>query len=123
MRTVGMLVALVTLVASSAVAQDPTVVDSTHYKLEFENEYVRVLRISYGPYERSVMHSHPPAVAVFLTNQEARFTLPGGGSFLAAGRAGETGWAAPGTHQPENITENRFEMILVELKTTSDDDN
>src|SRR5436190_12512445 len=28
---------------------DPTVVDPAHYKIEFENEYVRVLRIHFGP--------------------------------------------------------------------------
>ena len=43
---------------------DPTVVDSKHYSVELENEQVRVLRISYGPGENSVMHSHPAAVAV-----------------------------------------------------------
>src|SRR5437764_340940 len=32
---------------------DPTVVDPAHYKIEFENEYVRVLRIHFGPREKS----------------------------------------------------------------------
>ena len=44
---------------------DPTVVDPDHYKVEFENEYVRVLRITYGPGETSSMHYHPDLVAVF----------------------------------------------------------
>jgi len=41
--------------AESALAQDPTIIDSTHYKVEFENEQVRVVRITYGPGEKSVM--------------------------------------------------------------------
>ena len=41
---------------------DPVSVDSKHYKVEFENERVRVLRIKYGPHEKSSMHSHPPSV-------------------------------------------------------------
>ena len=45
--------------------QDPAIVDSRHYKVEFENEKVRVLRIKYGPGEKSVMHGHPPSVAMF----------------------------------------------------------
>ena len=56
----------VLLFAGSALAQDPAKVDSNHYKVVFENEDVRVLRIPYGPGEKSVMHYHPYAVAVFL---------------------------------------------------------
>ena len=59
-------------------AQDATVVDPDHYKVEFENEEVRVLRITYGPGEKSVMHSHPEGVAVFLTDGNVEFTLPDG---------------------------------------------
>ena len=55
--------------AESALAQDPTIVDSAHYKVEFENEQVRVVRIIYGPGEKSVMHEHPDGVRVFLTDQ------------------------------------------------------
>ncbi|MFQ5845458.1 MAG: hypothetical protein ACE5JG_10785, partial [Planctomycetota bacterium] len=55
------------LAVSTAMAQDPVTVDPKHYKLEFENDQVRVLRISYGPHEKSVMHEHLPGVEVFLT--------------------------------------------------------
>lgn len=57
-------------------ADDPVRVDSKHYKVEFENDRVRVVRISYAPGERSVMHSHPESVAVFLTDAKTKF-LPG----------------------------------------------
>jgi hypothetical protein len=43
-------------------AQDPINVDPKHYKVEMENDRVRVLRIRYGPHEKSVMHGHPPSV-------------------------------------------------------------
>jgi len=33
--------------------------DSEHYTIEFENEYVRVLRIHYGPHEQGNIHNHP----------------------------------------------------------------
>ena len=55
---------------------DPVKVDPKHYKVEFENESVRVLRISYGPGEKSVMHNHPNAVAVYLTDGMTRMTTP-----------------------------------------------
>jgi hypothetical protein len=47
-------------------AQDPMHVDPRHYIVEFENEQVWVLRIHYGPHEKSVMHGHPAGLAVFL---------------------------------------------------------
>ena len=59
-------------------AEDPVKVDPRHYKVEFENERVRVLRIKYGPGEKSVMHSHPEAIAVFLTDAHHKFTYPDG---------------------------------------------
>ncbi len=45
--------------AVPAFAQDPVKVDSKHYKVELENDQVRVLRINYGAGEKSVMHEHP----------------------------------------------------------------
>jgi quercetin dioxygenase-like cupin family protein len=54
--------------------EDPVKVDPRHYKVEFENERVRVLRIKCGPGEKSVMHSHPESIAVFLTDARGKFT-------------------------------------------------
>ena len=50
---------------------DPISVDPKHYKVEMENDQVRVLRISYGSREKSVMHGHPNSVAIFLTDLHA----------------------------------------------------
>jgi quercetin dioxygenase-like cupin family protein len=49
------------LSAAPAYAQGAVKVDSKHYKVELENDQVRVLRIQSGPGEKSVMHSHPRA--------------------------------------------------------------
>ncbi len=73
MRRVLFLAGLMCLFALAAKAQDPVKVDPKHYKVEFENDQVRVLRIHYGPHERSVMHAHPNAVAVFLSDQRAKY--------------------------------------------------
>ena len=69
---------LLLALAAPALAQDAVQVDAKHYKVEFENAKVRVLRASYGPHEKSVMHSHPDAVAVFLSDGKAKFTFPDG---------------------------------------------
>ncbi len=52
--------------------QDPVRVDPKHYKVEVENEKVRVLRINYKAHEESVMHWHPDNVAIFLNHTHCR---------------------------------------------------
>src|SRR4051794_4956086 len=47
---------------------DPTVVDPRHYKVEFENEYVRVLRIRFAAGEKSEIHEHILNRVVFYLN-------------------------------------------------------
>jgi quercetin dioxygenase-like cupin family protein len=104
------------LAAAPARAEDPVKVDPKHYKVEFENDQVRVLRISYGPHEKSVMHSHPAGVAVFLTDGHGKFTMPGGKTEDAPFKAGTVQWQTPITHLPENLGDKGFELIEVELK-------
>lgn len=96
--------------------QDPTKVDPDHYKVEFEDERVRVVRTSYGPGEKSVMHSHPQLVAVFLNDAQIRFEYPDGSSEELAGKTGDVVGLPPTTHRPVNIGSDRFEGIIVELK-------
>jgi quercetin dioxygenase-like cupin family protein len=116
----GMVFCLIAVAAfiftESLWAQDPTKVDSKHYKVVFENDSVRVLRIMYGPHEKSVMHEHPNGVAIFLTDFSGRFTFPDGKTVDNAGKAGQVIWSPGGKHLPENVGEKTFELILVELK-------
>ena len=104
------------LAAKTATAQDPVKVDPKHYKVEFENDQVRVLRITYGPHEKSVMHDHPAAQVIYITDAHVKFGLPGGKSEEQQGKAGQTAWAPAGKHLPENLSDKRLEGILVELK-------
>ncbi len=97
-------------------AENPVKVDSKHYKVELENDRVRVLRIRYGPGEKSVMHGHPAGVIVSMTNCHARFTLPGGKAEERHFKAGDVIWAPPEEHLPENLADQPLEVILVELK-------
>ena len=95
---------------------DPVKVDAKHYKVEFENESVRVLRISYAPGEKSVMHYHPNAVAVYLTDGKTRMTTPDGKSQETPAKAGAVNWTPAGSHLPQNTGDKRLELVLVELK-------
>ncbi|HWN99751.1 MAG TPA: hypothetical protein VNS63_10820 [Blastocatellia bacterium] len=108
------------LATPMALAQDPVQVDAKHYKVMFENEQVRVLRIHYNPKEKSVMHEHPASVVVFLNTSKAKFTLPDG-SMVAdgGGKAGSVRYADAGKHLPEDIGATPVEAVLVELKGKS----
>ena len=96
---------------------DPVKADPKHYTVELENEKVRVLRIRYGPNEKSEMHSHPAGVAIFLTDQQSRHTSPDGKTKELTGKAGDVQYMEAWEHNPENLTDKSFELILVELKT------
>lgn len=105
--------------AAGASAQDPTKIDARHYKVDFENDQVRVLRITYGPGEKSVMHYHPASVAVFLTGGKGKFTFPDGTTQEIDWKAGQTVWLPATEHQPENLGDAPFELIQIELKNMS----
>ena len=117
MSKVLVLTLFVVSVTSTVLAQDPVKVDAKHYTLEFENDEVRVLRIKVGPNEKSVMHKHPNAVAIFLTEVNGKFTFPDGTSLDVTSKAGEARWTSAITHLPENKSDQPFEVILVELKS------
>ena len=118
-RTIALLIAgsAIALATTVVVAQDPTVVDAKHYKVTFENEHVRVLRITYGPKEKSVLHEHPNGVAIFLTDGQVKFNLPDGKSEEVSVKAGGSAWNPVGKHLPENMGDKPLEVVLVELKT------
>jgi quercetin dioxygenase-like cupin family protein len=104
------------LVVTVASAQDAVKVDPKHYKVETENAKVRVLRIHYGPHEKSVMHSHPDSVVVYLADGTIKMTTPDGKSQTMTGKKGQTQFTPAGTHLPENVGDTAFEAVLVELK-------
>ncbi len=112
----SLMLALQFLPAVPVAAQDAVVADPKHYKVEFENDDVRVLRITYGPHEKSVMHEHPANVAVFLTDGDGQFTMPDGKIIGWHSKAGTVQSDAGGKHLPENLGDQPFELILVELK-------
>ncbi len=101
---------------STTIGEDAVKADPQHYTVDFENDRVRVIRIKYGPGEKSVMHTHGPHVAIFLTDNTVRMTLPDGTSSEVTGEAGATSWTDADEHLPENLSDKPFELVLVELK-------
>ncbi len=116
MKRISLLLCFLFVAATSAMAQDATKADPKHYTVEFENDQVRVLRIRYGPHEKSVMHSHPAGFLIQLTDMNVRFTLADGKVLEMQGKAGETREAQAVTHLPENMSDQPMEAMLVEFK-------
>ena len=101
---------------SILMAEDPVKVDPKHYTVVSENAQVRILRVHYGPHEKSVMHSHPAAVAVFLSGGSGKFAFPDGKTQDFTLKAGDVMYSAATTHLPENTSDQAFDVIVVELK-------
>src|SRR5687768_9010230 len=97
-------------------APDAVSADPGHYSVSFENELVRLLRVRYGPGEKSVMHKHPASCAIFLTDQTFNFTLPDGTTAPDSVQAGQLGCGDANVHLPENIETEAAEFIMLEFK-------
>jgi hypothetical protein len=83
---------------------DPAVVDSKHYKVEFENERVRVLRVHYEPHDKGESHEHILNRVVLYLNDQ-----PGA-------KADDVRAAGAAIHVEENASDRPADRIAVELK-------
>jgi quercetin dioxygenase-like cupin family protein len=96
---------------------DPVKVDPKHYSVEFENPQVRVLRVKIEGHGVAPMHEHSVnRVTVFLTDQEFRVTDSHGKTDTVKHKAGDAVWGTPTTHTEQNLSEQPFEVLAVELK-------
>jgi hypothetical protein len=98
--------------ASIVVAQDAVKTDPKHYSVISENDQVRILKVHYGPHEKSIMHSHPNLVAVFLTDSHGQFLFADGKKVDFTAKAGDAQYLAANTHLPES--RNGFDPRRVE---------
>jgi len=96
---------------------DPLKVDPKHYKVEFENAQVRVIRAHLGPGESAPLHEHAlNRVVTYLTPQNVKVADPAGKSTVATHKRGEASWGTPTKHTELNLNHELFEVIAVELK-------
>ena len=119
MRALVPAASLVLLLSTALGAQDPVKVDSSHYKVLFENPSVRILKISYPVGGKSVMHQHPDAIVVPLGGSSVRFQTPDGKSTDENLPPESAMYSPAGTHLPINTGKTPVDAILVEFKTPS----
>ena len=107
-------------VGCSTITENPvahaTVAAPAHYKVELENEYVKVVRVTYGPREKSPIHSHAKGVGVHLTDAKGKFTLPNGDSTVIEAKAGGIGVEPGGAQIVETMPNLTWNTIVGEYK-------
>lgn len=83
---------------------DPTQVDPKHYKVVFENEQVRVLRIHFEAHDKGAEHEHILNRVVFILNDQSN------------GKADDVRMAGAAVHTEQNQADTPADRIAVELK-------
>jgi len=96
---------------------DPVRVAPEHYKVEFENPQVRVIRAHYGSHEAGPLHEHIlNRVMVYLTDANVKVTTPDGRVQISKAPAGDVRMGGAARHREENLSLLPFEVVVVELK-------
>ena len=126
----GLLTAMLFL-SLAIVGQDPTKAAPDSYKLQFENEFVKVLRVNYPPHAKVPVHDHSrfPAAYVYLSDSgPIRFVHSGwedpvltrpktrAGSFRLSPTRFEDE-----THAVENPGDLASEFLRIEIRTEAPD--
>jgi hypothetical protein len=107
---------LTLLLCAFAVAQDPLKVEPTHYKLAFENEFVQVVNVHYGPHEKSNLHAHMGGVVVVLSAGHLRFTDENGKVQEVHAKPGDPRWFPPFKHTVENLGDSAYNAVYIGIK-------
>ncbi|HEY1948232.1 MAG TPA: hypothetical protein VGG97_14575 [Bryobacteraceae bacterium] len=96
---------------------DPVKLDPKHYKVELDNEKVRVVRVHVEPHGTTPMHEHAlDRVTILLTDQDFSAKDSQGKVTMSKHKAGEAIWGTPLTHTEKNLSNEPFEAISIELK-------
>jgi beta-alanine degradation protein BauB len=101
--------------------RDPLKIDARHYRLDYENEHVRAIRLTLKADEAVPMHDDVDALAVCIVECHLRFTEPGGRITDIHMESGETRWLYGDTHSARNLNTHPMEMVLIEVKAANTD--
>ncbi|MBO0858258.1 MAG: hypothetical protein J2P21_07320 [Chloracidobacterium sp.] len=120
MPFIGFLAILILLAA-----QDPVKVAPQAYKLDFENDWVRVLRVHYAPKEKIPEHDHPAtgAAYVYLNDSGPVIFKHIGLSYgaitrpAANARGFRVWYAVKEIHEVENTGDTPSDFVRIEFKT------
>jgi quercetin dioxygenase-like cupin family protein len=98
-------------------ALDPVKVDPKHYKVELENDQVRVVHVTFGPHEAAPLHEHQlKRVMVYLTDARTKVTAADGTVDETPRKAGDIVTGGAAKHSEINMTDHKVEILVTELK-------
>ena len=115
-KTVFALAAICCTLAS-ALAQDVVKVNPKEYKVELENDQVRIVRVNRAPHSKVAMHEHPDYVVVYLTDVHQKVTAPDGTVTETTRKAGQVVYNKALKHAEESLSDKPAEVVLIELKS------
>jgi acetyl esterase len=98
---------------------DAIALDPDRYRVELENDRVRVVRLRFEPGEEGLMVSHPPRVLVTVSDVWVRVVFADGRIDERGAPAGLAAWLEAETLQTKNIGDRPLEVVLIEPKTAS----
>ena len=113
------------LCSASVLAQDPVKTLPENYQLQFENEYVRVTRVHYGPYAKLPAHAHTSlATAYVYLNDSGPVAFKHVGADYGTvtrqatvARSFRLFRGVEEVHEVENLSHVPSEFLRVEFKT------
>lgn len=110
------------IVSPEALARrDPLKIDANHYRLVYENEHVRAIRLTLRADEAVPLHDDVDALAVCIEECHLRFTRPDGHIQDVHMESGETRWLYGDTHSSRNLNTHPMTMLFIEVKAANKD--
>jgi hypothetical protein len=108
-------VVMVGLFALTARAQDPAKTDPAHFKVELENEHVRVLHVTVAPNAKVQVHELNGAVVVPLIDYESKLKRTNGETSVVERKTGKAAWLPAGAREFESGNQG-VNALLIEIK-------
>ena len=85
-------------------------------RTEIENQWVRVIRLTQAPHEKSPTHEHPASVVVYLSDVHQKITAPDGKTRDLKKKANDVVYLEAVKQAEENLSDKAIEAVIIELK-------
>ena len=95
---------------------DACAADPQHYVALYEDDYIQVLRVRYGPHEASAMHAHPPTLIIPVNVSKLRRAHRSGHTDLIESHAWHAIQTSVGIQRYENLADIPFDAVVIEMK-------
>ena len=110
------LVMAMALMGRVAFAADPLEVAPDMYKLQYENDHVRVMQVTFQPGQSIPEHSHPDHFVYVLEGGNLQITKADGTIADAVLNVGDIIWINAETHKAVNTGSTVVRLLVTELK-------